>query len=1041
MTRLIRVAALSIVWFAWTTTARSAIDFGQDILPIFAENCLKCHGPDGNARKAELRLDRGKAGSPLLADPSELIARVNSSDPDYRMPPPTAGPALNQDQKNRLAEWASAGAPWNSSWSLRPIRRPPLPVSELSHPLDRFIDAMRQRHDLHPSEPADRYELIRRASYGLTGLPPAPQEIETFLADEHPLANERMLDRYLASPRYGEHMASFWLDLARFADTNGYHADNHRDMWRWRDWVIEAWNKNLPYDQFTIHQLAGDLLPNATDEMRLATGFHRNSMLMFENGALAEEYLPEYVADRVETTATVWLGQTYQCARCHDHKFDPLTQVDYYRFSAFFGNIDEEGLAGRSKPAEPYARFPTRIQRLDLAELETLEERYRAEQSARRNWAVANPAAYEARLATSKTLPPSDTSLYLSFDEPDGQSDLLDGKNVVGVVKGTLLRLPNGQSRGALLLTKSTRIELEPRQQTSSSESWVLTAWVYLTTYDSMVLYRDHNDVAADGGALRRRIEVRLNDGRPEVSVFGDDMPAWVAKADVAIPKSSWHQLAVRYDAKSGEYSMRIDLTEIDVAQPKTRPPQYVAANAKPVISPVDAPLRGMIDEFRFYSRWLTDVELDDVFGADPVADILGTEKSQRTEAQQKLLVEFYLRRVDLSFREATAAIDRLAEKREEIEERVPTAMIMKERTERRPAFVLERGDYLRPRAEVFPGTPEYFLLHAGQAAGAETKLASRLDLARWIMADQHPLTARVFVNHIWRHHFGQGLVSTAEDFGVRGKPPTHPELLDWLASDLVQSGWDVKRLHRLILTSATYAQTSRVGPDQWKRDPDNQWYSRGPSYRLSAEAIRDTALHAAGLLDSRVLGPSVSPYQPAGIWKDVSYDPVDYSAQVFRQSHGAGLYRRSLYTFWKRSAPPPNMVVFDAPTRETCLVQRSRTNTALQSLVLMNDPTFVEAARVLASRIVMRHETDRERLAAAWLLVMSRPVTNRELSLSLDSLSTLRAHYSENVEDAERLVNVGEYPQVGMLRASELAAWTCVCSVILQQAESLTQH
>jgi hypothetical protein len=1042
------------------------VDFSRDVLPVIADNCLKCHGPDQKTRQADMRLDRGELGESRFERVDELLERVSSNDPEIRMPPPSSGQRLRDTEIAVLRKWVAQGAQWSTHWSLTPIARPALPKpvlpkpvlpkpvlpkpSERStslelNPIDRFVTASRRQRKIAGSRAASRNDLIRRVSFSLTGLPPTIDEVKLFLADRRPGAYERMVDRYLASPRYGEHMAAFWLDLARYADTNGYHADNHREMWRWRDWVIEAWNQNLPFDEFTIHQLAGDLIEDASHTTRLATGFHRNTMVMFENGALPEEFLPKYVSDRVATTATVWLGQTFECARCHDHKYEPITQRDYYRLFAYFNNIDELGLGGQDAPARPFLHFPTRIQHQDLDENDRLVVSQAEQQAERRAFAGKTIASWEPILASSAApIPAKDTAIYLSFDEQSGDA-LLDGDKQIGRVIGSLVRLPNSQSKGGLLLTDKTRIELRKTQQPAPNQSWTLTTWLYCTTSGSMLLYR-HKDTSwiAENG---QGVQIRIVDNRAQVEFTGDLSAKWTAKGKTLIPKNSWHHVAFRYEVQTGRISIRMDREWMEVEQPEERPPTYRPVSAPALISDSKEPLRGMLDEFRLFHRHLDETELDLLMGADPMAEILAIDTEKRSAKQRDALVEYYLERLDQPFQAATQEIARLKLVRADIERQIPTSLVMQERVERRPTHILNRGDYLQPgKQEVFPGIPTFLSKSESNDDNKSSTVDDRLGLAKWIVSKENPLTARVFVNHVWRLHFGRGIVETPGDFGIRGIPPTHPELLDWLAAEFVDSGWDVKRLHRLMVTSATFRQTSRVTGTQFASDPENRWYSRGPRFRLTAESIRDTALQTAGLLDSRLNGPSVSPYQPAGLWKEVSYNPTDYSAQVFRQSHGADLYRRGMYTFWKRSAPPPNMVAFGAPTREICVVQRSRSETATQVLVLMNDPTFVEAARVLGTNLLTHPGEDAARIRRLWMATMSRLPTAAEEHATLRALDKLRETFANDETAANDLLKVGEYPlrsttSIMAPARTELAAWTCLCSVILQQDEVLSQH
>jgi hypothetical protein len=769
-------------------TARSRVDFDRQIRPILAEKCFKCHGPDEAERESGLRLDvRDEAlrpadsGRPAIVpgkpEESPLVRRILSRRKGVRMPPPESNKTLTDAEKELLRSWVVQGAEYRQHWSFIPPRRSVLPAARdagwCRNPIDRFVLARLDAEQLSASREADRTTLIRRLSLDLTGLPPTPADVATFLADKRPEAYESLVDRLLASPRFGERLALDWLDAARYADTHGFHIDSGREMTRWRAWVIEAFNRNLPFDRFTIEQLAGDLLPDATLDQKIASGFHRNHMINFEGGAVPEEYQTAYVVDRVNTTATVWLGLTMACAQCHDHKFDPITQKDYYSLYAVFNNVPEQGLDGSKGNAVPYLALPTRDQRRDLDQL-------------------------------------------------------------AAAVGG-----------------------LEP--SVAQGDSWVPV----------------------------------VNDGLAE-----------------------------------------------------------------------------------------------------------------------------------------------LRKARELLERQVPTTMVMQELPQPRETFMLVRGQYDKKGEKVAPGVPAFL---PPMPAGAS---ADRLGVARWLVDPAQPLTARVAVNRYWQMVFGTGLVKTAEDLGSQGEPPSHPDLLDWLAVEFAEGGWDVKRLFRLIVTSATYRQSSAGTPDRLAKDPENRLFSRGPRCRLQAELLRDQALAVSGLLRDSIGGRSVSPYQPAGLWEELMSreDGANWTAQKYVQDHGDDLYRRSMYTFWKRTSPPPSLATFDAPDRETCTVRRARTNTPLQALVLLNDPTYVEASRKLAERLMVEATTVNDRIELAFELATARRPSDLERGVLAELFDSELAAFRKDRDAALKLLAIGEAPGNRSLDPAELAAWAVVASAVLNLDEVVTK-
>jgi len=780
-----------------TVHAQHRVRFDHDVRPILSNHCWSCHGPDEAAREAGLRLDRqdsataaGESGRiaivPGKPADSELVARINSHDADTQMPPASAKKPITDQQKLVLQQWIEQGGEFTSHWAYTSPVRPAVPaVKDASWPkntIDAFVLKRLEDEKLLPSEEAAPHVWLRRVTFDLTGLPPSLEELNAFEDRLKSAAKEvvyaEVVDRLLKSPRYGERMAMQWLDAARYADTNGYNNDETRTMWPWRDWAIKAFTDGMPYDQFLTEQLAGDLLPEASVSQKVATGFSRNHVLTTEGGIFEEEYHVEYVADRVHTTATVFLAMSLQCARCHDHKYDPLTQKEYYQFAAFFNNVPDKVVSyNNARMAEPLLRLPTPAQQAELD-----------------------------------------------------------------------------------------------------------------------------------------RIEGRLKEVEAELTKL------------------------------SGEA------------------------------------------------------------GAD--ATSLQTEKTSLTEQRTKLDAE------------------------------IPATMVMAEPAEPRPIFVLKRGQYDQRGEQVTAAFPNALVSHESAVIATVPEVPDRLQLARWLTDPAHPLTARVAVNRQWEMVFGTGIVETAEDFGIQGALPSHPELLDWLATELIQQGWDQRAILKQIVMSATYRQSSNIIAEQLHHDPRNLLLGRGPRYRLPAETVRDNALFVSGLLKERIGGPSVKPYQPDGLWEDVSVERRDkYVADT-----DDGLYRRSMYTFWKRTCPPPGMATFDAPDRETCVVRRARTNTPLQALVLLNDPTYVEAARKLAERVMLASDNDAARIVIAFRIVLSRLPGDSEQATLQEILADARTHFTVDSTASDEFLSVGNSPRDTSLNPVDLAAWSAVMNVVLNLDECISK-
>jgi hypothetical protein len=1041
----------------WAGSSLPPVDFNRQIRPILSNHCFACHGPDEKVREAGLRLDlkeglfekRGKYHPVVPGDSSKsrLFQRISAEHEAARMPPPRFDRQLSQEQVDLIQRWIEEGAQWQNHWAFVAPRRPVVPRvgnrSWARNPIDSFILARLEKEGLEPSPETDRVALLRRVTLDLTGLPPSLDEIDAFLSDDSPDAYEKVVDRLLGSPHYGERMAMEWLDVGRYADTHGFHIDSHRDMWLWRDWVIDAFQKNLPFDRFTIEQLAGDLLPGATVEQRIATGFNRNHMINFEGGAIPEEYQVEYMVDRVNTTSTVWMGLTMGCARCHDHKYDPIRQREFYQFSAFFNTISEKGLDGRKGNAEPFLQVPSPTQ----AQIrEDLQEAIRSIESAMPEERVAALMKEWERSAPAR-LPQDPTAELLAHYELDGHTADTNGFYRHGRVRGEELQYGEGRVGEAAKFNGRNHVDLGELGDFESTEPFSIGVWVYLSGEgDGAVVAR--MDDSTDG---LRGYEIFLGDFKafdgPKYS--GPLLMAHLAHAGPGnalkvrtlrpVSLNSWHHLALTYDGFGKASGVKLykdgDPQEVELVHDalegsiKTSAPLHLGQRLK------QSGFSGRMDEVRIYGRELEAEEVQQLAIYQPVRANLKVPPQDRTEDQQKDLRSFYLlKEGPTRYRELYAKLVAQRERQEELEKAIPTTMVMKEMEEPRDTVILDRGDY-RLRGEKVPaGVPSALSPLPQNAPG------NRLGLAEWLVHPDHPLTARVTVNRYWQMYFGNGFVKTAENFGSQGDAPSHPQLLDWLATEF-RSGWDVKGLQRLIVTSATYRQSSRVTPELLENDPENRLLARASRFRLSAEAIRDNALAASGLLNRRIGGASVFPYQPGGLWKEMAYGEK-YTAQYYQQSQGQDLYRRTMYTFWKRTIPPPTLVAFDAPDRETCTVRRARTNTPLQALILMNDPTYVEAARVLAERIMRKTRLAvNERIDLAFRLATARHPTAEEVVILRRIFQAQLAENQSDPESAALLLQVGESPFDPSLDRHELAAWTTVASSILNLDETITRE
>jgi hypothetical protein len=1035
----------AIIAQARVAGADPAVRFNRDIRPILSNTCYPCHGPDGAKRKAGLRLDQEESakgardGVIAIAagdvDASELYRRITTPDLAERMPPVKSGKSLSQTQIELIGRWIAQGARWEAHWAFIRPERPSFPrvrhQNWARNLIDLFVAERLERAGLEPSAEAERGILLRRVSFDLTGLPPSLAELDAFENDRGHEAYERAVDRLLAAPRFGERMAIRWLNAARYADTNGYQTDGPRIMWRWRDWVIDAYNRNMPFDRFTIEQLAGDMLARPTLEQRLATGFNRNHRGNAEGGIIPEEYAVEYVADRVDTTTTVWLGLTLGCARCHSHKFDPITQEEYYRFFSFFNNVPENGRAVKYGNSPPAIKTPTRSQqeeqwalRQKLAELASLESEQEPE-------LVRAQAEWEISV---RARPPFDWSARDGLVFHDGLERVVESRPSL---PGLVLRagapcFTQGAVGNALSLDGRCYLDAGDVAAFGFYDSFTLGAWIKpRDARGGTVISRTEDQPEAEG------YSVRLDRGKVQVNLVKrwlDD--AIRVETNSTIPAGRWTHLAVTYDGSRVASGVKIYLdgklaaTQVlldELNQSfQTKQPLRIGAGGGQ-----DSRFVGEIDEPSVYDKALAAEDLAVVATRESISAILEIPPRRRTAGQARKLRRCFLetdapdrmRALRARIEHAQTALDQLVK-------RIPTTMVMEELPAPRPTHLLIRGQYDHPGQRVEPGVPRSL-----SPWPRATKL-DRLGLARWLVEPGNPLTARVAVNRAWQMLFGTGLVKTVDDFGAQGEPPSHTELLDWLAGELVQSGWDGKRLLRMMVTSATYRQSSRVRDQVRERDPENRLLAHFPRRRLAAEMIRDQALYLGALLVERTGGPSVKPYQPPGLWKELADD------DEYLPDHGPSLYRRSLYTFWKRAVPPPAMVAFDAPLREACSVRETRTNTPLQALNVLNDVTFVEAARAFARRILKdAGATAPARLDAAFRAATARRPRPEERAILRADFKYQLEHFRSDPRAALALLEVGEVSRDHELDPAEFAAFTALVQLILNLDETLTQE
>ena len=1023
---------------------QDAISFDRDIRPILSEYCFTCHGPDAGQLKAGLRLDQqasafGELDSGATAvvagkpKESELMRRVWSTDVDEVMPPPEFGKPLSPEQIVALEKWIASGAEWTGHWSFQTIQSPAVPVVEaelglIHNAIDAFVLDHLKQHGLKQAVRESKERLIRRASLDLTGLPPTLKEIDEFLQDDSEQAFERVVDRLLGSQHFGERLALPWLDLARYGDTSGYHNDSLRDMWLWREWVIGAFNKNMPFNQFTIEQLAGDLLPSATIDQKVASGFHRNVMTSDEGGLIDAEYRNLYVVDRIATTGVTWLGMTIACSQCHDHKYDPITQRDYYAFYAFFNNVPENGKDGvRDRNPQPFLSVPSAEQQAQLQQYEMQLAAANSQLAELTKTLPEKQAVWEQTLVAKPAREVPVAAIHFPLDE-NGTGIKADKSELIAKPDGEL-QFDEGAVGRSYKPAKSSWFEYGETFNFEKDQPFSVSAWL-APNAEGGAPFGKMND--GDGA---RGWDVEFHGLRPSIHLIHRwPSDAIHIQADEDLPADVFTQLAFTYDGSGkaaglnmfvngvlAKTSIKLDSLKgsIQSGTPFSIGRRSGSSNR----------FAGRIDDVRVYERELNGEEVAQLNAAETVK-IVSLPSDQRSAKQKEQLEKLFRQTQVPEFATLQKSIAELNKAKNDFAAMIPNTMVMSEMEKPRETFIKVRGNYDQDGEKVTAAVPAFL----PQIPTLADKPLNRLDLAHWLVSPEHPLTARVTMNRWWAMLFGTGLVKTLNDFGSQGERPSHPELLDWLAADLMRD-WDTKRVIKQIVMSATYQQSSQVSPELLARDGENRWLARGPRQRLDAEAIRDNALAIAGVLNPAIGGKSIKPAQPEGTW-----EINEMSGYKYDKSTGADLYRRGLYVYWRRSTVYPSFVTLDAPTREFCVAQRAKTSTPLQSLVLMNDPVFVEAARAFAQRILSEPNLDdAARTRLAWRLALSRNPNDAEQSILARALDQQLTTYRNDKEAAKKLVSVGDLPKPASVDESELAAWTALCNVILNLNETIS--
>lgn len=1044
-----------------TEATDARLQYNRDIRPILSANCFACHGPDSASREADLRIDQPEAAYdrevwiPGKPDESFGIDRILTDDESLMMPPIDSHKELTEAQKKTLVEWVEQGAEYEPHWSFIAPERPDVPEVKNSdwvrNPIDAFILAKLEEQQLEPAPEADRYTLARRAALDLTGLPPTREMVASFVNDTSENAYEKYLDRLLASDRWGEHRARYWLDVARYADTHGIHFDNFREMWTYRDWVIGAFNNNLPYDEFTIESLAGDLLPDPTLSQQIASGFNRCNITTNEGGIIDEEYLVLYTRDRTETVAKVWMGLTANCAVCHDHKFDPLSQREFYEMSAFFNNTTQGARDGNISDTPPIVMVPKQEDRERWADLEALVPAAQAKLTKRRGEANG---AFDEWLASNGTRNDSEAIksngllFETSFEQgPDATASYFLSGQTHDLKLAESAKWISQPVYGNAIQYQGMAAEIADFPNFPGSEPYSFAAWVKAPAANMTgALAAKMNEAQAYRGFDFWMQDRRL--GTHLISAWPDKGLKVVSATQ--IPADQWTHVIVTYDGSTKAAGVKVYYNgvaqNVSIENDKLDGPTETDVPLKLGQRHSASPLSNVgISKLQIFKRALSAEEVS-LLAVEPVINRLAVNVTnegdvepniEMDEATRKRLHElafnWWLENKDEAYQSHAVEFNALKAEQDQIKSRSSVAHVMNEKEGVPEAFVLNRGEYDQRRDKVAAKTPEIL------PAFPEDLPRNRLGLAKWLLQENQPLTTRVTVNRFWQEIFGTGIVRTAGDFGITGELPTHPELLDWLAIEFRETGWDVKRFYKMMLMSATYRQSSQTSPDKLDKDFDNRLLSRGPRFRMDAEMVRDYALACSDILSDTIGGPSVKPYQPPGVWEAVAM--IGSNTRNYQRDSGESLYRRSMYTFWKRSAPPASMDTFNAPSREYCVVQRERTNTPLQALTTLNDTQFVEAARVLAEQLVKKHADDAQAACLELFeIVVCRTPTADELTLLMQLHEDYLGTYNGDIEAAQALTSVGEYENVEGLDPTLVASLTMVANAVFNLDEVLNK-
>ncbi|PHS02973.1 MAG: hypothetical protein COA78_19595 [Blastopirellula sp.] len=1026
---LFPICMAALVCFSTTTFADDAVDYSRDIRPLLSNNCYHCHGPNEQDREGGFRLDQlestlAEADSgehpivPGNLEKSEIIRRIMSTDPDEMMPPPESNKSLKPKEIEKIKQWVTEGAKWRDHWAYIPLEKSEVPTAIDANwginPIDNFIAQRLDQSGLTPAAPANKTRLIRRITFDLTGLPATLAEVDAFLKDDSPTAYEKVVDRLLQSNHYGEHMARFWLDAARYGDTHGLHLDNYREMWLYRDWVVNAFNSNMPYDQFTTEQLAGDLIPDATEDQIIATGFNRCHVTTSEGGSIAEEVYVRNVVDRVVTTGTVFMGVSFECSRCHDHKYDPFTMNDFYSMFAYFNSMDGNPLDKNIKDPAPIYRQIPQAGRDEIAKLKTETET--AQQAIK------------------------DYLAKIEYVEPEESTDAIANEptEVVWIDDG-LPEGAKGEGNSPWEWTEEKELvysgsQASTRTATGLSQHFFTGAKTPLVIYEGDKLF---TYVYLDPKNPPKEIMLQWNDGNwNHRAYWGGNLIDWGTDNSASRKrKGDLPELGkwVRLEVPASEVGLKVGakingwaFTQFDGT---------VYWDKAGIVT-----REGRPKEYRSLKSWIAEVKKSKPASIPKnISELIKKADDKQTEADLKKITSYFVENIFQDTKETFTPLQKTIKKNNErtaqITKASPTTLIFKETAEPKEAFILTRGEYDQKGDAVTRSTPESLLSFPEGAPN------NRLGLAQWLLDPKHPLTSRVAVNRFWQQFFGTGIVKTSEDFGSQGEVPSHPELLDWMSKQFIDSDWDIKATMKQIAMSATYRQSSDITPELYKLDPENRLLARGPRYRLDAEMIRDQALHVSGLLSSSLGGPSVKPPQPDGLWLAVGYSGSN--TVRFKPDTGSEkVHRRTLYTFIKRTSPPPQMTTFDAPSREACIVRRERTNTPMQALLLMNDPQYIESARGLGQRAILEGGEDTaSRIDFIFRTCTARHPTTSEADELTQLLKDNRTTFEKNPEAATKLISIGESVANKDINPAELAAWTMLGNLMLNLDEVVSKN